>query len=96
VDGNMTEEVKKMLEEIKEMIQDFLNGQYDPWEFSFDLPALVGKYHVELDAYDPELEYQLEDFSFICSEYEMGDDPEPLKRKIKEAYDKILANAIDQ
>lgn len=80
-----------ILDKIKDMILKFLGGNYDPLEFSYDLPDLIVDNYEDLKRYDPGLAKKLDDtFPEICAEYERGDDPTAMSEKVRRAYERIF------
>ena len=71
-------------------IQDFLNGKVDALDFSYDLQSLLSAQCKNIDEEDPKVCQLLHDeLPFICDEYEMGDDPERFKSKIRKEFERI-------
>lgn len=80
-----------MIEEVKEMINKFLSGNYPPTEFSFDLPDVIVDNYDEIAKENEDVAKKLDDtFPEICAEYEQGDDPSEMVEKIKKAYNEIF------
>lgn len=80
------------MDELKNMIDSFLSGEYDPFDFSFDLPEFLIEHHIELEAENAAAFAVLEDeLPEICADYEPGFDPAPFMEAVKREYERALA-----
>lgn len=80
-----------MIEQAFKMIDDFLNGNYDALDFSYDFPDyLIEKYDIMEKENKHINDIFNDNMPEICAEYEIGESPEKFKRKIKAEYDRIL------
>ena len=80
-----------IVEEIKNLIFSFISGNYDPADFSVDLPHMIVDNYEDIDVIDPKLAERLDDtFPDICSEYERGDDPASMREKVRKEYEQIF------
>ena len=80
-----------MIEYINEMVEKFLADEYDPLEFSYDLPDYIVDHYEALSEENETLAKKLDDtFPEICAEYERGMNPESFKHKIEAAYNGIF------
>ncbi len=80
-----------MIEKIKTTIDKFLSGNYDPVDFSFDLPDMIVDNYKFIERENPKIAKELDDtFPEICAEFERGFDPAPFREKIKSAYKRIF------
>jgi hypothetical protein len=76
------------LEEIYFMIEQFLNGEYEPFAFSGDLEWFLVDYHKEMVAVNPlATEILNENLPDICAEYEPGMDPQPFMDAVRHEYE---------
>jgi hypothetical protein len=73
------------------MLCAFLNGEYDPLDFSYDFPDfMIENYEIM------ERENKLVNDIFndnipeICAEYEFGENPDEFKKNIRNEYEKAL------
>lgn len=86
-------------EELLEMMKKFLDGKFDPYDFSFDFPECLASLNPKLEKENRALSELLnEDMPEICADYE----PQPVvregqpglldiskfKRKVAEVYSK--------
>jgi hypothetical protein len=84
----MEEHPMNRLEEIYSMIEQFLNGEYEPFEFSGDLQDWLCYYHKEMVAVNPKAtEILNRDLPEICDEYEPGMDPKPFMDAVRHEYE---------
>ncbi len=82
--------MEEALKIIFRMIDRFLAGNYDPLEFSYDLPWELVQQLGKVFPVNKELAQRMNDeLPTVCDMYEYGDDPEPFKAKMKEAYDYV-------
>ena len=73
------------------MMLQFIEGNYDPLEFSMDLEDFFANHYDEMERENKNItDYFNEDLPEICAEYEHGEDPTDFKAKVKEQYDKAL------
>lgn len=80
------------IEKVKKLITDFLDEQYDPYDFSFELPDTIVANYEEIEKINKDIAVKLDDiFPEICAEYEPGGAVEPFQKKIKEAYNKVFS-----
>lgn len=80
------------MNEVLQMIEDFLNGKYDPLDFSYDLPDALIDHHAEIDEISPGLYAILSDeLPEICADYERGADPAPFMAAVKREYERAMA-----
>lgn len=83
-----------MIERAFRMIDDFLNGKYDPLEFSYDFPDfLIDKYEIMERENNAVNDILNENMPEICAEYEMGADAGEFKQKVKSEYERALKAA---
>lgn len=69
------------------MIDKFLAGDYDPLAFSYDLLVVLVEQLGKVFPVNEELAQRMNDtLPDVCDMYEYGDDPEPFKAKMREAY----------
>lgn len=80
------------MNELKKMMLSFFAGEYDPFDFSFDLPEFLIQHHAEIEAEAPGV-YQIlaNDIPEICADYEPGMDPTLFMDAVKREYEKALA-----
>ena len=86
-----------MINRIIEMIKNFLDGNYDPMEFSYDLPNELVDSYDKMEKENKELTQLLnEEIPDICSWYDPDSNEEgclnenQFKEKIKIEYEKAL------
>lgn len=80
------------MNEVIEMIKNFLVGNYEPLAFSYDLPdVLINKYDDMLKENEEVTKILNEDLPEICAEYEEGMDIQEFKTKVKKEYEKAFA-----
>ena len=80
-----------MIEHIKEMVEKFLADEYDPLEFSYDLPDYIVDNYEAISKENESLAKELDDtFPELCAEYERGTNSETFKQKIQIAYEEIF------
>ena len=80
-----------IVDEIKNLILSFLSGNYEPADFSVELPHKIVDNYNAIESIDSKLAERLDDmFPDICAEYERGDDPEPFRKKVREEYERIF------
>lgn len=73
-------------------IQDFLNDKVDALAFSYDMQSLLFEQCDCMDKENSKVCQLLHDeLPFICDEYEMGDDIEQFKTKIRKEFERIKA-----
>lgn len=79
------------MNELKKMIEDFLNGNYDALDFSYDLPDFLIEHHEQLEAEAPDL-YRVfaDELPDICASFERGADPAPFAKAVREEYEKVM------
>lgn len=82
----------KAIQTVFSYIQEFLDGKVDALDFSYDLQSLLCEQCKNMDKEDSNVCQLLHDeLPFICDEYEMGDDPEPFRDKIRKEFERIKA-----
>jgi hypothetical protein len=76
------------LKEVYSMIDQFLNGEYEPFAFSADLQDLLYEYYDEMIVENPKAtEILNENLPDICDEYEPGMDPKPFMDAVRHEYE---------
>lgn len=79
------------MNELKKMIEDFLNGEYDALDFSYDLPDFLMEHHKRLEAEAPNVYRALADeLPDICAAFERGADPGPFVQAVRDEYEKAM------
>ena len=79
-----------MIKEALSMILQFLNGNYDPLSFSYDLPDYIIEHFDDINLENEKVCFILNDnIPDICAEYERGADPREFKNAIKKEYQRI-------
>ena len=80
------------MNEVVEMIKNFLAGNYGPLAFSYDLPEVLIKNYDEMNNENEEITKILnEELPDICAEYEDGMDIQEFQTKVKKEYEKAFA-----
>lgn len=80
------------MDEILQMLVEFIAGNYDPLDFSYDFPEALIDHHTEIDETAPGLYAILSDeLPEICADYERGADPAPFIAAVKREYERVLA-----
>ena len=78
--------------EVHEMIREFLDGEYEPFGFSFDLPYCLCEYYDDMYAENPTVtEILNEELPEICADYEPGFDSAPFMEAVKREYERALS-----
>lgn len=78
--------------EVHEMIRAFLDDEYDPLAFSFDLPFCLCEYYDDMYAENPTItEILNEELPEICADYERGFDSAPFMEAVKREYERALS-----
>ena len=81
-----------MLNEVIEMIKNFLAGNYEPLAFSYDLPEVLIKNYDEMNNENEIITKILnEELPDICAEYEEGMDSTEFEEKVRKEYEKAIA-----
>lgn len=76
-----------MLYEALEMMNELIEGEYDPLVFSFDFPwFLIDNYETMKAENQVATDILNEGMPEICAEYERGQNPSLFIEKIKEQY----------
>ena len=79
------------MDEVFQMIENFLDGEYDPLDFSYDLPEALIDHHAEIDKTAPGLYAILSDeLPEICADYERGADPVPFMAAVRKEYERAM------
>ena len=80
------------MNKILEMIKEFLNADVaDATDFSVELEDALCDHYDEMTAEHPEVaEILNEELPDICAAYELGDDIEAFKEKVKAEYEKAI------
>ena len=74
-----------------QMINEFLNGEYDPLDFSYDFPDFLIENYDVLENEDRAINEILNDnLPEICAEYEIGADTENFKDEVRAGYEGVL------
>ena len=74
-----------------QMINEFLNGEYDPLDFSYDFPDFLIENYDVLENEDRAINEILNDnLPEICAEYEIGADTENFKDEVRAEYERVL------
>ena len=64
------------MEQIKELLLNFILNHYDPLDFSYDLPDMLVEKYDEIELINPNVNSILNDnLPEICADYERGMDP---------------------
>lgn len=82
-----------MIRRAIKMINEFLNGEYDPLDFSYDFPDfLIENYDFLENENENEIinEALNDNLPEICAEYEIGADAENFKGEVQAEYERIL------
>jgi hypothetical protein len=80
-----------VISDVKDMIVEFLEGDYDPLEFTFDLQDMITDEYEDMAEEDADTAEQILNlFPPICAEYEPGMNPEPMADKIRRAYTDVF------
>jgi hypothetical protein len=86
-----------MISDVKDMILEFLEGDYDPLEFTFDLQDLISDDYDDMAEEDPDIAEQINNtFPAICAGYDPETNPEILADKIRRAYNDIFDDDIEE
>lgn len=81
------------MDEIFQMLEEFLVGNYDPLDFSYDFPEALIEHHTEIDETAPGLYAILSDkLPEICADYERGADPAQFIEAVKLEYTRAINN----
>lgn len=80
-----------MIRQAIQMINEFLNGEYDPLDFSYDFPDFLIENYDALENEDEIINEALNDnLPEICAEYEIGADTENFKDEVRAEYERAL------
>lgn len=80
-----------MIRQAIQMINEFLNGEYDPLDFSYDFPDFLIENYDALENEDEIINEALNDnLPEICAEYEIGADTENFKDEVRTEYERAL------
>ena len=72
-------------------MRDFLNGKYDPLDFSYGFPDFLVEYYNAMYAENPEITEILNDnMPEICAEYELDAPDEDFKKKVRIEYERAI------
>lgn len=84
---------EEYMDQIRNMIMDFLAGSYDPLDFSYDLPDLLIQKYDEVENKDATVNSILnENLPEICAEYERGEDPTYFMSQVYGEFKKAFPN----
>lgn len=79
------------MNELKKMIEDFLTGEYDALDFSYDLPDFLMEHHKQLETEAPDVYRAFADeLPDICASFERGADPAPFVKAVREKYEEVM------
>jgi hypothetical protein len=77
----------KEVDEILKITKAFLAGEYDPLDFSYDLPDMLAELYDELEKESREINAVLQDnLPEICADYEIGADPVPFRNAVRAEF----------
>ncbi len=78
------------MNELLNMLKNFIEGNYDALRFSYDAPEYLFKHYDEIEEVDAKKAAALNDeLPDICDTYERGDNPENLRTQIRALYEKL-------
>lgn len=82
--------MKSTIEKLTSMLEMFLNGNYEPYQFSCDFPDFCYKNYDELETECEGLGYYLDQtVPDICDEGEPGFNSTHMKEEIRKVYQKV-------
>ena len=80
-----------MIEQALNMVNDFLNNRYEPLDFSYDFPDFLIEHYDEMEEENKTINAVLnENMPEICADYEMGENPDYFKERVKEELEDYI------
>lgn len=74
------------------MMEDFIDGRYEPLDFSYNFPDFLIQNYDRLEQENEYINGVLnENMPEICAEYEIGEPPDDFIKQVKDLYYKITA-----
>lgn len=78
-----------MIKKLCDMVERFLNGEYEPLSFSFDFPdAIIEHWDDGVKENSAVMEIFNDEFPEICADFERGADPHPFMERIATEYER--------
>ena len=82
---------ERVTAQLRRMLEQFISGQYDPLDFSYDFPDDLCNVFDEVEKEDPRIAEILDDnLPEICAEYERGMDPQPFIDAVRKEYERAF------